>query len=293
VTTTPFHADPALSWQPSYLQQQRNAYRRARTRRSLLISVGSTVVFVAVVALVVRSTPGWPRVRDSFFDFDRGWQVLPGLIEALWVNVQIMLISEALVLVLAAGIAWLRTLQGAVFFPLRFFATVYVDVVRGLPFLLILFLIGYGIPGLRLKGAPSSPFVLGIIALVLSYTAYVAEVFRAGIESVHPSQRAAARSLGLTHVQAMRHVVFPQAVRRVLPPLLNDFVSLQKDTALISILGVIDIVLTAQNDTAQDFKFVPYVMAGLVFIVLTIPLTRLTDWVARRQGWRGPGGSVV
>jgi polar amino acid transport system permease protein len=135
--------------------------------------------------------------------------------------------------------------------------------------------------------------VLGIIALVLTYSAYVAEVLRAGIESVHPSQRAAARSLGLTHGQTMRHVVFPQAVRRVLPPLLNDFVSLQKDTSLVSILGVIEIVLTAQNDTAQDFKFVPYVMAGVVFIVLTIPLTRFTDWVARRQGWQGAGGGVV
>jgi polar amino acid transport system permease protein len=157
----------------------------------------------------------------------------------------------------------------------------------------VLFIIGYGIPGLRLSGVPTSTFVLGIAVLVITYSAYVSEVFRAGIESVHPSQRAAARSLGLTHSQTMRHVVFPQAVRRVLPPLLNDFVSLQKDTSLISILGTVEIILTAQNDTAEDFKFVPYVMAGLVFIVLTVPLTRLTDYVAKRQGWAGAGGGLV
>ena len=277
----------------SELQRSRDAYRCGRTRRSLLISVASTVAFIVLVALVVRSTPGWPRVRESFFDWARAGQVLPGLIKALWINIQIMAISEVFILIFAAGLAMIRTLQGPVFFPLRLAATIYVDVFRGLPFLVVLYVVGYGLPGLRLHGAPSSPFVLGIIALVLTYSAYVAEVLRAGIESVHPSQRAAARSLGLTHGQTMRHVVFPQAVRRVLPPLLNDFVSLQKDTSLVSILGVIEIVLTAQNDTAQDFKFVPYVMAGVVFIVLTIPLTRFTDWVARRQGWQGAGGGVV
>jgi polar amino acid transport system permease protein len=280
-------------WIPSELQRRRDAYRRARAQRSVLVSVASTLLFAVVVVLIVRATPGWPRVRDSFFDFHRGFHVLPGLLRALWINVQIMLISEVLILFFALIIAWLRTLQGPAFFPIRFVATAYVDIFRGLPLLLVLYLVGYGLPGLRLQGAPSSPFVLGIIALVLTYTAYVAEVFRAGIESVHPSQRAAARSLGLTHGQTMRFVVFPQAVRRVLPPLMNDFVSLQKDTSLVSILGVIDVILTAQNDTAQDFKFVPYVMAGLIFVVLTVPLARLTDWVARRQGWRGAVGSVV
>jgi polar amino acid transport system permease protein len=175
----------------------------------------------------------------------------------------------------------------------RLLATVYVDVFRGLPVLIVLYLVGFGIPALRLNGVPSSPFVLCVIALVLTYTAYVAEVFRAGIESVHPSQRAAARSLGLTHAQALRHVVFPQAVRRVLPPLLNDFVSLQKDTSLVSVLGIIDIVLTADNEKSQDFKFVHFVVAGLIFVALTVPLTRLTDWIARRQGWFGAGGGVV
>jgi polar amino acid transport system permease protein len=280
-------------WRPSQLQQQRNAYRRRRTRRAQLIAAASTVVLAAVVVAVLRSSPGWSRLRDSFFDFGVGWKGLPALLRALWLNVQIMLISEVLVLALAALIAVVRTLPGPVFFPLRLAATVYVDVFRGLPLLLVLYLVGFGLPALRLSYLPDSPFVLGIVALVLTYTAYVAEVFRAGVESVHPSQRAAARSLGLTHGQTLAYVVFPQAVRRVLPPLLNDFVSLQKDTALVSTLGIIEIVLTAYNQTSNDYKFVHYVMAGLIFLVLTIPLTRLTDWVARRQGWHGAPGGVV
>ncbi len=283
----------ADAWTPSPLQQSRDEYRRSRTRRSLLIATTSTVVVVVVIGLIVTATPGWARVRDSFFDFHRGWQVLPGLLKALWINLQIMVISEVFILMFAGIVAALRTLQGPAFFPVRFLATAYVDIFRGLPTLLVLYIVGYGLPGLRLSGAPNSPFVLGIIALVLSYTAYVAEVFRAGIESIHPDQRSAARSLGLSHGQTMRFVVFPQAVRRVLPPLLNDFVSLQKDTALVSILGVIDVILTAQNDTAKDFKFVPYVMAGAIFVCLTIPLARLTDWIARRQGWRGAVGGPV
>jgi len=241
------------------------------------------------MVFVVRRSTGWPRTRDSFFAFGVGWDDLPDLLRALWVNVQIMLISEVFILAFAAVIAILRTLRGPVFFPVRFLCTLYVDVFRGLPLLIVLYLVGFGIPSLRLQGGPTSPFTLCIIALTLTYTAYVAEVFRAGIESVHPSQGASSRALGLTYAQTMRFVIFPQAVRRILPPLLNDFVSLQKDTSLVSILGVLEIVLTATNESSQDFKFVHYVMAGLIFIALTVPLTRLTDWVARRQGWINAG----
>jgi polar amino acid transport system permease protein len=189
-------------------------------------------------------------------------------------------------------LAVMRTLRGAVFFPLRFLAALYTDVFRGLPLLIVLLLVGYGIPSLRLQGAPSSLMALGIIALTLTYSAYVAEVLRAGIESVHPSQGASARALGLTYAQAMRYVIFPQAVRRVLPPLLNDFVSLQKDTSLVSILGVIEVSLTAENQQSHDFKFVHVVFAGLIFLALTIPLTRFTDWFARRQGWVTAGAII-
>jgi polar amino acid transport system permease protein len=280
-------------WQPSQLQRERDAYRRSRTRRSAGIATVSLIVLGTVIAVLVSRSPGWDRVRDSFFDFKVGVEGLPDLLRALWVNVQIMLISEAFVLVFAALLAIARTLQGPVWFPVRLIATVYVDLFRGMPLLIVLYLVGYGIPGLRFAIGPKSPFTLCIIALVLCYSAYVAEVFRAGIESIHPSQRAAARSLGLTYGQTLRHVVFPQAVRRVLPPLLNDFVSLQKDTSLVSILGVLEMTLVATNQVADDFKFVHYVMAGLIFVALTVPLTRLTDWIGRRQGWRGAGGGVV
>lgn len=284
---------PATSWQPSQLQLERERYRRARTVRSWLIALVSTAIVATIVVLMIGGSSGWPRTRDSFFDFRVGWDGLPDLLRALWLNVQIMLISEAFILVFAAVIAVLRTLRGPAFFPIRFLCALYVDVFRGLPLLLVIYLVGFGIPSLRLAGAPSSPMTLAVIALTLTYTAYVAEVFRAGIESVHPSQAASARALGLTYAQSMRYVVFPQAVRRVLPPLLNDFVSLQKDTSLASILGVIEVVLTATNEWSQDYKFVHYVMAGLIFLALTVPLTRFTDWYSRRRGWIGAGGAII
>ncbi len=283
----------ATGWQPSDLQRERDAYRRSRSRRSALIAFVSTAVLITLVVVVVGSSSGWDRTKSNFFDFSVGWKGLPDLLRALWLNLQIMVIAEVFILMFAALVAVVRTLRGPVWLPVRILATIYVDVFRGLPLLIVLYLVGFGIPALNLQGAPTSPFTLCIIALVLTYTAYVAEVLRAGIESVHPSQRAAARSLGLTHAQTLRHVVFPQAVRRVLPPLLNDFVSLQKDTSLVSVLGVIEVVLTADNQKSQDFKFVHVVMAGLIFVALTVPLTRLTDWIARRQGWIGVGGGII
>jgi polar amino acid transport system permease protein len=195
-------------------------------------------------------------------------------------------------LVFGLGIALLRTLRGPVFWPVRALALGYVDLFRGLPLILVLLLVGFGVPGLRLQGVPSSAVVLGCVALVLTYSAYTAEVFRAGIESVHPSQRAAARSLGLGAGQTMRFVVLPQAVRRVVPPLLNDVVSLTKDSGLISVLGAIDAVRAAQIETAKTFDFTPYVVAGALFVLLTIPLTRLTDAVSRRYGYLPTGGHL-
>jgi polar amino acid transport system permease protein len=279
-------------WQPSERQQARLAYRRRRTRRSLLVSLLSSAVVAAVVILVVGSSSGWPATRSSFFALSAGWDGLPALLRALWVNVQIMLISEVLILVFAALIAFVRTLQGPVFFPLRFLATAYTDVFRGLPLILVIFLVGYGIPSLRLAGAPSSPFVLCIIALVLTYTAYVAEVFRAGIQSVHPSQRASARALGLTYTQSMRHVVFPQAVRRVLPALLNDFVSLQKDTALVASAGVFDAVFQARDYSSYNFNYTSFVVVAAFFVVMTVPLARWCDWLQRRWLERERAGAL-
>jgi polar amino acid transport system permease protein len=197
----------------------------------------------------------------------------------------VLVVAEAGILVLGLTIAVLRTLRGPVFFPVRALATGYVDLFRGVPLLIALYLIGFGLPALRLHGVPTDTAVLGTITLILIYSAYVAEVFRAGIESVLPSQRAAARSLGLTHRQSM---VLPQAVRRVLPPLLNDFVALQKDVGLISVLGAVDAIRAAQIASARTFNFTPYVVAALLFVLLAIPTGRIADALAaraaRRQG---------
>ena len=281
------------TWVPSALQQERMAYRRRQSRRSTTIALVSTVVIVVALVVGLTSTPGWPRVQETFFSPARAWSALPAVATGLWLNIRVMLVCGVLIAVFGLALAVLRTLRGPVFFPLRAFAAGYTDLFRGLPLLLVIFLLGFGVPALRLQGVPSDPLIWGGAALVLTYTAYVAEVFRAGIDSIHPSQRAAARSLGLSYAQSMRFVVLPQAIRRVVPPLLNDLVSLQKDSGLIAVLGVIDAIRSAQIETATDFNFTPYVVAGLLFVALTIPLTRLTDWVARRQGWYGVAGSTL
>jgi polar amino acid transport system permease protein len=272
--------------EPSALHVDRVAYRRSRARRSTLVALVSTLVFAAAVWFGVTSSPGWPRVRSSFFDLHSAASSFPAILAGLWLNIRVLLVCEVLVLALGLGIAALRTLRGPVWFPLRALATGYVDLFRGLPLIICLYLVGFGLPGLRLTGIPNDPVVLGGIALVLIYSAYVAEVFRAGIESVHPSQRAAARSIGLTHAQTMRIVVVPQAIRRVLPPLLNDFVALQKDCGLISVLGAIDAVRAAQIASAQLYDFTPYVVAGLLFVLLAVPCARLADGAARRLARR-------
>jgi polar amino acid transport system permease protein len=280
-------------WTPSATQRDRLAYRRAQGRRSVALAVVSTAVVLTLAVVALTSSPGWPRVRASFFDPQVALASLPRVLEGLWLNLRVMAVAAVVILVVALGLAIARTLRGPVFFPLRAAATAYVDVFRGLPLILVLLLVGFGLPGLRLQGIPTSAVVLGGLALVLTYSAYVAEVFRAGIESVHPSQVAAARSLGLTRAQTMRTVVLPQAVRRVVPPLLNDLVALQKDSGLISILGAIDAVRAAQIGTAQYANFTPYVVAGVLFVLLTIPLTRLTDALARRGGWAGATGGLA
>ena len=264
----------------------RAAYRRSRARRSTLVAFVSTVVFAAAVGIGLVSTPGWPRVQAFFFDPEVAWESLPAILQGLWLNIRVLVVAEIGILVLGLAIATLRTLQGPVFFPVRALAVGYVDLFRGVPLLIALYLIGFGLPALRLQGIPTDTAVLGTITLILVYSAYVSEVFRAGIESIHPSQRAAARSLGLTHRQSMRLVVLPQAVRRVLPPLLNDFVALQKDVGLISVLGAVDAIRAAQIASANRFNFTPYVVAGLLFVLLAIPTGRIADAVAARAARR-------
>jgi len=264
----------------------RVAYRQSRARRSTLIALVSTAVFAAVLLFAVTSSPGWPRVRDSFFNLRVGWDSLPALLDGLWLNIRVLVVCQVLILIFGLGLAAVRTLRGPVWFPLRALATGYVDLFRGLPLLICLYLVGFGLPGLRLTGLPTNPVLLGGLALVLIYSAYVAEVFRAGIESVHPSQLAAAKSLGLDYRRTMRLVVLPQATRRVLPALLNDFVALQKDCGLISVLGAVDAVRAAQIQAATTYNFTPYVVAGLLFVALAVPSARLADWASRRVAIR-------
>jgi len=247
-------------------------------------------VFVVVVVLVVTNAPGWPEVKRLFFNrevFRESLEVIP---EAFLLNVKIFLVAELLILPFALLIAVLRGLQGPVFFPLRAFAVVYADLFRGIPTILVIYMLGFGIPALGLSGVPIDPLFWGVVALVLVYSAYVSEVYRAGIESVHPSQAAAARSLGLSHAKALRFVVLPQAMRRVIPPLLNDFIGLTKDTALVGLLGVVEAFRQSQIESSATFNFTPYMAVALVFVVVTIPLARLTDVLIARDRRQAAAG---
>ncbi|GAA3132379.1 amino acid ABC transporter permease [Planomonospora alba] len=271
------------TWIKSERQIRRERLRRTRAVRSGTIATVSTIVFLGVLAAVVTGSPGWPRVRETFFSGEALVRAWPEVLDGFWTNVRIFLIAEPVILVLGLLVALARNLRAPVFFPLRALAVAYTDVFRGVPTILVILLVGFGVPALGLQGTPTDEITLGVIALVLSYSAYVAEVFRAGIDSVHPSQRAAARSLGLSHGRTMRHVVLPQAWRRVVPPLLNDFVSLQKDTALVSTIGVIEALRQAQIDAASTFNYTPYLVAAMMFVALTIPMARLTDHLAARS----------
>ncbi|MFG2277076.1 amino acid ABC transporter permease [Streptomyces asoensis] len=284
---------PADGYVPSQRRRERERYKRARARRATAVAALSTLVTGAVLYLVVVGAPGWPRTKETFFDGQYAREALPKVLEGLWLNVRLLLVCGTAVLVLGMLVAVARTLRGPVFFPLRVLAAAYTDFFRGLPLIINLMIVVLGVPALRLQGVTVDPVLLGGTALTLTYSAYVAEVFRAGIESVHPSQRAAARSLGLSNRQALRFVVLPQAVRRQVPPLLNDLVSLQKDTGLVSIGGAIDAVRAADIIVGRSLNYTPYIVAGLVFVALTIPMTRFTDWVtARMDRQRAQGGTT-
>jgi polar amino acid transport system permease protein len=271
---------------------QRRRSEREQLLRSITIAIVSTVVVFGLLTWWITNSPGWEAVQRSFLDRAIFERTLPDVIGAFRVNVQLFLIAEVLILGFGLLLAVLRSLPGPALFPFRFLATVYVDLFRAIPGLLIIYALGFGAPGLALAGLPVEPFFWAIVTLTLVYSAYVSEVFRAGIESVHPSQEAAARSLGLSHVQALRHVVVPQAVRRVIPPLLNDFIGLQKDTVLVSFIGVVEIFRTAQIRQAATFNFTPYIAVALVFLVVTLPLARFTDWLIARERRRQAAGGA-
>lgn len=271
------------AWSPSSREVERRKVRRQISRKQFTIAgISSVLVLGALYSLIITS-PGWQVVKETFFDLDYGREVLPTVLRGLVVNIQLSFIGGFFIAVIALALALIRTTKSPALTPFRFLATAYVDIFRGAPLLLIILLVGFGVPALRLAGLTSNVIVLGTVAVVLTYSAYVAEVIRSGIMSIHPSQRAAARSLGLTSGQTMRFVVLPQAIKRVIPPLLNDFVSLLKDTGLVSILGVTDAVRAAQINASRTFNYTPYVVSAILFLLITIPLTRYIDRVIRRS----------
>ncbi|GAA4366663.1 amino acid ABC transporter permease [Actinomadura verrucosospora] len=279
------------AWVKSERQRERERRRRRADVRSGSVAAASTVLCAAVVVVVVVGSPGWPRVHETFFNWGEFTGAFPDVLRGFWLNVRIFLIAEVAILVLGLLVALARGMRTPLLFPVRALAVAYTDVFRGIPTILLVYLVGFGLPALRLQGVPESPAVLGGFALVLSYGAYVAEVFRAGIDSIHPSQRAAARSLGLSKAQSLRYVVLPQAVRRVVPPLLNDFASLQKDTALVAVLGPLEALRQAQIHSADTFNYTPYLATAVLFIALTVPMARFTDHLAARaERRRAPGG---
>jgi polar amino acid transport system permease protein len=271
------------AWSPSSRELERRNARRKISRKQFTIAGISSVLVLGALYALITTSPGWQVVKETFFDLDYGREVLPTVLRGLVVNIQLSFIGGFFIAVIALALALIRTTKSPALTPFRFLATAYVDIFRGAPLLLIILLVGFGVPALRLAGLTSNVIVLGTVAVVLTYSAYVAEVIRSGIMSIHPSQRAAARSLGLTSGQTMRFVVLPQAIKRVIPPLLNDFVSLLKDTGLVSILGVTDAVRAAQINASRTFNYTPYVVSAILFLLITIPLTRYIDRVIRRS----------
>ena len=236
------------------------------------------------LAALVLTSPGWPVVRETFFSWTIFKDSFPEVLEGFWLDVKLFVIIEMAVLAIGLALALLKISRNPALFPLRMLATVFVDLFRGVPSILLIFLIGFGVPALQLEGLPTDPVVLGAIALTLAYSGYVAEVYRAGIRSIHRGQRDAALAIGLTEGQALRHVILPQALRRISAPLLNDFVALQKEVALISILGPLEAFRIAQIVQYKTFNFTPLIAAALLYLLVTVPLARVVDRIGGPEG---------
>lgn len=271
---------------------RRVAYEKSRKRRSIAVAAISSLVAATAIVILIPKMPRWDRVRTSFFNGKVFRDTFPRLLDAFILDIKIFAWSMPLILILAMLVATARNSRSPALFPVRVLTIAYTDIMRGVPVLLWIYLIGFGVPGLGLDRPWNNPLIWGSVALVLTYSSYVAEVFRAGIESIHESQRAAARSLGLSNWQTMRYVVLPQAVRRVIPPLMNDMVSLQKDVALVSLIGPIEILRQAGVDKSKFANFTPYVAAAVIFLCITIPLTRTTDYLLERERRRTTGTRV-
>ena len=236
--------------------------------------------------LLLTTRSGWPVVQETFFSAEAFRTSFPDILRGFWIDVKLFLVVEVLVLIASLGVAILRSTRAPALFPFRLIAAVSTDLFRGIPTILVVYLIGFGVPALGLPGVPNNPIILAAFALTLSYTAYVSEVFRAGIDSVHPGQRGAALAVGLSRAQAMRFVILPQAVRNVIPPLLNDFISLQKDVALVSVLGIVEAFRVAQIDAASTFNYTPLLAAASLYVIVTVPLSLVLDRMQRRDRGR-------
>ena len=271
---------------------RRQVFERSQKRRSLLIALASSLAVIGLLVALIPQTPGWYKVKRSFFNGPILDETFPALLRAFVKDIQIFLWCAPCILVLGMLLAICRNVRSPLLFPLRLFAAAYTDIFRGIPVILTILLIGFGIPGLGMDRPWNSPYLWGSVALILAYSSYVSEVFRAGIESIHESQRAGARSLGLSSSQTLRHIIIPQAIRRVIPPLMNDFVSLQKDVALISLIGPIEILRQAGIDKSKYANFTPYVGAAIIFLLLTIPETRFVDHLMSRERRRTSGTAV-
>lgn len=262
---------------------RREHYEQQQRRKSLIIAAISTIFVVVAVIIFVPMTPGWEKVQKSFFNATVLAKTFPKLLDAFKVNIMIFAWSAPAIAVLGLMIALARDAKAPALFPLRIFGAAFTDIFRGVPVILTVYLIGFGIPGLGLPRPWNSPFIWGSLALILTYSAYVAEIFRGGIDSVHPSQRSAALSLGLSERQVMRDVILPQAVRNVVPSQMNMLIALQKDVSLLSFIGPVEIFRQAGVYKSLFANFTPYVGAAIIFLIVTIPATRYADYLMARQ----------
>ena len=276
----------------SQVEQERQEFRARQSRRSILISIASTLVLAAAIAATLHFAPGWPRVQQTFFSPEHFVQSFPVVLEGLWLNVRVLFYSLIGTAVFGTLLAIIRISKSAVLFPLRILAQTYTTIMRGIPMLVVLYIVGFGIPGLDLFGRIPIE-VLGTIGVTMSYSAYIAEVLRAGFQDVSPQQRASARSLGLTSGQTIRLIIIPQALRKIAPALMNDFIAMQKDVGLISTLGAIDAVRAAQVQVALTFNFTPYIVASVLFILMSIPFIILNDWYTAKLRKREQTGGMV
>lgn len=290
VSTTPTELSPD---QIAALLRPVPSWQRRDVQRSALIALLSTLVVFGGLAFVVGGSAGWRVVQQAFFSPQNFADSFPMVLKGFWLNVRIFLIAEPIILVWGLILAIVRSTRSPVLFPARAAAVAYIDIFRGAPAILVILTLGFGMPALRLPGVPNSAIFWGTLACILTSSAYQSETFRAGIESVHASQRAAARSLGLSSSQAMRYVVLPQAIRRVIPPTLSGFVGLQKETALISVIGPLEATRQAQIYAGMTFNFTSYVVAGVLFIAITIPLARFTDYLLQRTAQQREMGGAV